>query len=293
MKKYIKSIKALVLGLVVLATACVPEGKDMIEGMGSNFVRLPAGGEETTLLGVDLVAGDKTTEFLEIIRDVNSSSQLNSEVNVTIKADDALITKYNADAKVYNANPDNAKTQKPLFDVLPASLYKLSGTDIKMGVGEFSKNVAITFDPTKLDPTKKYALGVSVVSAGNYKVRSGLGSALFQIIAKNKYHGKYKAVGVFTHPTAGPRDIDRMKDVVTLTANSVTTELGDLGASGYTMTLTVNADNSVTVSPTGVTPNINQSYSKNYYDPATKSFHLHYSYNATAPRIVQEVLTLK
>lgn len=280
MKKYIKSMKALVLGLVVLATACVPEGKDLIDGVGSNFVRLPAANEELSLLGVDLVAGDKTTEFLEIIRDVNSSSELNNAVSVSLKVDDALITAYN-------------KAHGTTFEPLPTSLYKLSEVDVKMAAGDFSKNVAITFDPTKLDAKKSYALGISVASAGNYKIRNGLGSALFQIIAKNKWHGKYKALGVFTHPTAGPRDIDRLKDVVTLTPNSVSTELGDLGGSGYTMTLTINADNSVTVTPTGVTPNINQSYSKNYYDPATKSFYLHYSYNVAAPRIVQEVLTLK
>lgn len=280
MKKYIKSIKVLAFGLVVLVTACVPEGKDMIDGIGSNFVRLPAATEEISLLGVDLAPGDKTTEFLEIIRDVNSSSELNNAVSISLKVDDALITAYN-------------KAHGTAFIALPTSLYKLSETDVKMAAGDFSKNVAITFDPTKLDASKNYALGLTVASAGNYKIRNGLGSALFQIIAKNKWHGKYKAVGVFTHPTAGPRDIDRLKDVVTLTPNSVSTELGDLGGAGYTMTLTVNADNSVTVTPTGVTPNVNQSYSKNYYDPATKSFYLHYSYNVAAPRIVKEVLTLK
>lgn len=280
MKKYIKSIKVLVFGLAVLATACVPEGKDMIDGIGSNFVRLPAATEEISLLGVDLVAGDKTTEFLEIIRDVNSTSELNNAVSVSLKVDDALITAYN-------------KAHGTTFVSLPTSLYKLSETEVKMAAGDFSKNVAITFDPTKLDVSKSYALGLTVASAGNYKIRNGLGSALFQIIAKNKWHGKYKALGVFTHPTAGPRDIDRLKDVVTLTPNSVSTELGDLGGAGYTMTLTINSDNSVTVTPTGVTPNVNQSYSKNYYDPAKKSFYLHYSYNVAAPRIVKEVLTLK
>jgi hypothetical protein len=280
MKKYIKSIKVLAFGLAVLATACVPEGKDMIDGIGSNFVRLPAATEQISLLGVDLAPGDKTTEFLEIIRDVNSTSELNNAVSVSLKVDDALIKAYNT-------------ANKTTFEALPTNLYKLSETEVKMAAGDFSKNVAITFDPTKLDVKKSYALGITVASAGNYKIRNGLGSALFQIIAKNKWHGKYKALGVFSHPTAGPRDIDRLKDVVTLTPNSVSTELGDLGGSGYTMTLTINADNSVIVTPTGVTPNVNQSYSKNYYDPATKSFYLHYSYNVAAPRIVKEVLTLK
>ena len=56
------------------------------------------------------------------------------------------------------------------------------------------------------------------------------------------------------------------------------------------MILTVNADNSVTITPSGVTPNIDQSYGPNYYDPATKTFHLWYSYNTAAPRIVEETL---
>ena len=91
MKKYIKSIKVLAFGFAVLVTACVPEGKDMIEGIGSNFVRLPAATEEISLLGVDLAPGDKTTEFLEIIRDVNSSSELSNAISVSLKVDDGLI----------------------------------------------------------------------------------------------------------------------------------------------------------------------------------------------------------
>lgn len=182
MKKYIKSIKVLAFGLVVLATACVPEGKDMIDGIGSNFVRLPAATEELNLIAVDLIAGQKSVEFLEVIRDVNSSSELQSQASVSLKVDEAPITAYN---KVHGTK----------LELLPATLYKLSETDVKLASGEFAKNVIITFDPTKLDATKTYAIAMTIISAGNYKVRSGLQSALFQIIAKNKYDGIYNVEG--------------------------------------------------------------------------------------------------
>jgi Domain of unknown function (DUF1735) len=182
MKKYIKSIKVLAFGLAVLAAACVPEGKDMLEGVGSNFVRLPAATEELNLIAVDLVAGQKSVEFLEVIRDVNSKSELLNQASVSLKVDDTPITAYN---KVHGTK----------LELLPAALYKLSEMEVQLASGEFAKNVIITFDPTKLDATKTYAIAMTITGAGNYKVRSGLQSALFQIIAKNKYDGVYNVEG--------------------------------------------------------------------------------------------------
>lgn len=280
MKKYINIIKLLFVGFVATSMSCVSEGVDAIEGKGSSFVRLPAASEDINIFGVDLLPGDKTSDFVEIIRDVTSQSELNTAATVKLKVDDALITAYNT-------------ANKTTFVPLPTNLYKLSETEVQLAAGQFNKVVKLTFDPTKLDQSKKYALGITVDNAGNYKVRNGLGSALYQIIAKNKYHGRYKALGVFSHPTAGDREINRIKDLITVNENTVSAELGDLGGAGYSMLLKVNADNSVTVTPSGVTPNIDQSYSKNYYDPATKSFHLHYSYNVAAPRIVKEVISLQ
>jgi hypothetical protein len=280
MKNVKNKIVLLAALLSAFIMACEPEGKDVIAGLGNNFVRVPQAANDINIVGVDLKPGDVSTNLLEIIRDVNSNDELQKTATINLKVDEKLIADYNT------ANGTN-------FIAMPTSLFKLSETSVQMASGDFSKNVKITFDPTKLTVGKNYAVGVSLVDAGGYKIRNGLGSALFQIIAKNKFHGRYKAIGVFTHPTAGPRAINRLKEGITVNPNTISVELGDLGGAGYEMLLSVADDNSVTIEKLGVTPNINQSYSKNYYDPATKSFHLHYSYNVAAPRIVQEVLTLQ
>ncbi len=278
MKKYFNTFNAIILGSLLSMTACLPEGEDLIAGKGANFVRIPAASEEINIVGLELSAGEKTADLFEMIRDVNSSGELSKEATVKVKVDDALITAYNT--------TNGAKLQP-----LPTSLYKLSATDVKFASGEFSKIITISLDPTKMTSGVEYAVGITIDNAGEYKTRNGLSSALFKVIAKNQYHARYKAVGVFSHPTAGDREINRLKDLISVNATTVIAELGDLGGSNYYMYLAVNPDNSVTVTPAGVTPNINQSYSRNYYDPATKSYNLHYSYNTSAPRIVKEVLT--
>jgi len=113
------------------------------------------------------------------------------------------------------------------------------------------------------------------------------------LVVKNKYDGEYHSAGVFHHPTAGDRAIDEDKDLVTAGPTSVRAKLGDLGGSDYYMILTVNPDNSVTITPSGVTPNVDQSWGPNFYDPVGKAFHLFYSYNVAAPRKIEETITLK
>jgi len=109
----------------------------------------------------------------------------------------------------------------------------------------------------------------------------------------NAYAGNYQATGVFHHPANGDRSVNEAKVLARITDEIVQCNLGDLGSSGYFMQLKVNPDLTVTITPAGATPNIDQHWGPNYYDPATKSFHLFYSYNTSAPRIVEETITLK
>ncbi|SMD01886.1 DUF4998 domain-containing protein [Pedobacter nyackensis] len=109
----------------------------------------------------------------------------------------------------------------------------------------------------------------------------------------NAYAGNYQATGVFHHPTNGDRNVNEAKVLARITDEIVQCNLGDLGSSGYLMQLKVNADLTVTITPAGATPDIDQHWGPNYYDPATKSFHLFYSYNISAPRRVEETIKLK
>jgi hypothetical protein len=129
---------------------------------------------------------------------------------------------------------------------------------------------------------------VSVLGDG----REVLNNASTNIAVANKYAGFYQSVGVFTHPTAGPRPINEKKFLTPLSAYSCQIPAGDLGASGYKVTITVDpATNNVSFSG-GVPTDMFAKTERSYYDPATGVFYLHYFYvGATGNREMDETLT--
>jgi hypothetical protein len=129
---------------------------------------------------------------------------------------------------------------------------------------------------------------------------------------KNQYEGNYHANGYFYHPSS-PRAINNLAVYLsTATANSVTTNLGDLG---NRITLTIDANNNVTVADVGPGPGVGPTMSlsslaagsppgynpfpgsnpalyTNKYDPNTKTFYLRYGYlGGTGWRDIEEILT--
>jgi len=113
------------------------------------------------------------------------------------------------------------------------------------------------------------------------------------ITVANKYAGYYDCVGVFTHPTAGPRPINELKFLTPVDANSSWGNAGDLGASGYFVKLTVDpATNEVTCSTWQDIDMANIPGEPNYYDPETGEFHVAYFYvGSTGNRLMREVWT--
>lgn len=280
--KIFKYLPLVLLGGALSFLGCEDEVVNPIEGKGDNFVRIAQGVNDVNIVGFAATAGEKTGTLLDLFRDANSESSLQTSLGIKMKIDKSVLDAYNT------ANPDDA------LEELPSNLYTVDPLEFSMTPGEFAHTIKIKLDPLKLDLTKRYGLGVSIVDGGGHKIRSGLGTAVFNIVAKNDWDGRYQATGFFDHPVEGSdRAIDRTKDFITVGPRSVRGELGDLGGSGYFMVLTVNEDNSVTIAPSGVTPALKTDYEPNYYDPATKTFFLKYSYNTAAPRIITEQIKLK
>lgn len=283
---------SLFLGIIMLAIGCtkVEKAEDIGEG-GQTIVKIQSDDGYTSAF-VELKSGSQTVNLLDVRRDIPNGAELNKTMKVIVKEDPAVLS-------VYNSHLEPADR----FDLLPANSFTADASNPKSGsdytvsfaAGEFSKWMKITVpNATILDPNAKYGLGFLVTSIDQTgKISKILDSVVVAVGVKNQWDGDYRAKGVFHHPVNGPRDIDENKTLATYSPNSVIANLGDLGSSGYQMILTINADNTVTIAPAGATPNIDQSWGDNYYDPATQSFHLHYSYNTAAPRIVEEVITRK
>ncbi len=285
--KYFNKIIAGVLAISALMVSC--DKYDVNEGITSkekSLIKLPAATSDISTVAVDAVAGQVSVPVLEVRKDAISEADLAKGQDIKITKNTSLIT-------AYNAAHGTSFEEFSGFTAGDGSTFDGNVWTLPFTSGDFVKYINLKFDPTTLDLSKKYAIGFEITDAGGAAISSALKEVVVEIAIKNAYHGTYSAVGVFHHPTAGDRVINELKLMSTNGPKSVIGNLADLGSSGYRMILTVNADNTVTIGKAGATPDIDQHWGPNYYDPITKSFHLHYSYNIAAPRIVEETLTLQ
>lgn len=308
MKSYKIFYLFLIVGLINFTfTACNEEQENEVDGVGDNFIRLPDAANSSVLVGIDAKPGTITVPLAEILRDANSESSLKQPVTVTLKADPALIAAYNA-----GLMGDDTLNR---VEALPASLFQADPLTVNFASGDFSKFFNIKLDPLKLDLTKKYALGYTIVSADNgYQVRNGLSSALYTFVIKNEYDGTYAAAGTRYNydnlaaagggfPPAGfistiPWSFDT--DITTVNGNTSTVHVGQVNGGLGLMNITVNADNTVTITATddtGVTSLVQFAGKPSTYDPATQTFELYYQWtnsNGTGThRVVYEKLVRK
>jgi hypothetical protein len=188
------------------------------------------------------------------------------------------------------------------YIVPPASVYKLpSSVVIKKGTRQTSLQIPITIS-SDFDFNDSYALPLKIVSASHGVISHNFGTAFYSFGGRNKYDGIYVMKGYVNHPTAAYVGPFKAPEVTftTIGASSIAMEAqpffnnGALSFFGVYPVFTVNADNSVTVTNLpdgGKAPSVSDPTYKNRYDPATKTFYISYSYNATTPRIIYDTCT--
>jgi hypothetical protein len=123
--------------------------------------------------------------------------------------------------------------------------------------------------------------------------RRVVNNAVTGIAVANIYAGFYQCVGVFHHPTAGDRPINEEKFLTPISAYSCSIPAGDLGASGYSVVITVDpATNDVSFSDGAPVEMLPQADKRSYYDPSNGHFYLYYYYvGGTGNRVIDEEYT--
>jgi len=123
--------------------------------------------------------------------------------------------------------------------------------------------------------------------------RRVVNNAKTTIAVANVYAGTYVCTGIFTHPVNGPRPINEEKFLTPLSAYSCRLPAGDLGGSGYAVTITVDpATNNISFSQGAPVDMYPQAGKRSYYDPATGKIYLSYFYvGATGNRLMDETYT--
>jgi len=184
----------------------------------------------------------------------------------------------------------------------------MSTIDVASGnVGEdIVKVLSITYNDLKKDividgaslPSDETQLPIGDYWELSYKsiMADGRGvwnNATTGISVANIYAGFYQCVGVFHHPTAGDRPINEEKFLTPLSAYSCSIPAGDLGGSGYSVTITVDpVTNDVSFSNGQPVEMLPQADKRSYYDPENGHFYLYYFYvGGTGNRVMDEEYT--
>jgi hypothetical protein len=225
---------------------------------------------------------------------VGTRSASDRTFTVTLVKNATLIADYNA------ANFTN-------FIELPGNSYTWN-TTVTVPAGSNTATLKLTLNKASLNLSSQYALGFQISAVDNGAIISQIANkylCLFQI--KNQWDGCYDVTGYFFHPTV-PRALNftgaSCKHVATVSDVRSEFELGDLA--GWYFRLDVSGTNITNYGSAGATPAppsagfmgsdnpggtayapltpgtapwIHANYN-NSYNPATKTFLLHYGYGA-------------
>ncbi|MBC7948704.1 MAG: DUF1735 domain-containing protein [Chitinophagaceae bacterium] len=215
-----------------------------------------------------------------------------SDVKVTIAINNALVTGEG-------------------LEILPVGSYTLNTLEVTIPAGStLDETLKITFpNASLLDANKSYGIGLTITAVTpGYTIASNQKNIVIAINILNQWAGDYDVTGYFFHPTA-PRAIDDVKTLVTVSPITSRAPHSDLYTSNYYFDFDVSPTNTlVNYVPRGATPTGGQSgfmttdvpfagtfaplapgtppwvhsTYNNTYNPATKTFWMHYGYGVGA-----------
>jgi hypothetical protein len=291
----ISSILVLSATLLVAGTGCLKDKgfedqKYGIQVSETRGVALIQAAKSPLSVGVERVSAAQTIAGPVVT--VEQPEKASSDVKVKLELDNALVT---------------AEGLTPL----PAGSFTISTLDPVVKAGTtISEDVKVTFADVKtaLDPSVKYGIGFKIAQADQgYQIAKNLKEVVIAVVVNNPYAGTYTVTGYFFHPT-GPRAIDDVKTLSTVSPTIVRAQHSDLyddylfdfsvedgtnklinyvprgltpsGAQSGFMSMDVPFATTAPTPP-GVAPWVHSTYN-NTYDPATKTFWMHYGYGSGA-----------
>jgi len=120
-------------------------------------------------------ASDTVTVFAAIS---GPSAPLNKDINVTVGPD-------------FKANNDNISSDGISYENMPDSLYKILTTNLTIKAGTNGTQTKVVFYPSKINPTKNYAMPLTITNPAGYTLSGNYGHIYFHTIG-NLLAGAYK-----------------------------------------------------------------------------------------------------
>lgn len=299
-----KFFKYTLLGcaLIALFSSCKKDSFDGKETKqsGKTFVYITEAGGDPYVQFFDVFSDIKPVVLFTVRRDAANTADLQKAITVTLVAQPDSTT-----ALGLTPFTSDLYTLPTAADLSSGGLYASSNgitvssdgktITVNFAPGEFNKNIIYKVDGSKLDLTQTYGAVYSITNLGGFTGKVGLTAVGAGIAVKNAYDGVYAYTGELNRfladgsPDAGSAlggTIPAGKSIQLLTNGPTsdafnyllwadgTTQVG--GIAGIQVSVDP-ATNQVTVTSSNASLK-NLPGQDNYYDPATKTFHLNFGW---------------
>ncbi|PAW92864.1 hypothetical protein CKK33_04910 [Mucilaginibacter sp. MD40] len=275
MKRNLKIKSYIMLGVTALLglSSCLKDSRYIDFSKNEPLVEFPLAANAGVLQSAAFDISNNPSN-LQVAVNVASPAPLTSALDVTVGVQNQ--------AALDAFNTANGTT----YTLLPAAAYSLPAK-VTVPANQRIGILNVTINSSKIDPSGNYALPLIITDASGKKI-SNYNTIVYGVSVKNQYDGVYTSTGTRVHPTLGPFPFNYTVTMSTAGATSITGgALADLRSD---LKITVNADNSVSLS-SNAQPSVTLTPGGvNKYDPATKTFTLTYYYNTAAPRTITQVL---
>lgn len=140
---------------------------------GKEYLSIPVAAKNPNTMGLESKAGVQNVALFSVSYDYESPAA--ADISGTVTVNNALIT-------------------DPSVVLLPASTYSFPSTSATVKAGErVSDPFILALNTSTLDPTKKYAIGLTLssVSKSGVQIPDNLKNVVYVFSLKNKYDGIY------------------------------------------------------------------------------------------------------
>lgn len=274
------------LFLLVLASSCIKDkyAIDFTDNTKRIITEFTDAKNEINTLALDYkdISIETNLTELQIFR-----SEFNTDVQVKIALNNTIIDNYNLAHLTAYTPP-------------PAGSFNILSYDLVISPATRKAVVQIQIKPSAI-AGGEYAIGLSIAQVSQGEISPIYKNVLIELKVKNDYERSYEASGLRilysgatnTTPVAAEAPIEGSKYLSTVDLTTVETEVADLTTAW--MYLKINpTTHQVTVLPSAINPSFSSLENDGTctYDPATKTFTLHYKYYnaAGALREIQETL---
>lgn len=306
MKKNFLKISAVLIGFVLVS--CLDDDKYALDPSGSENVieftdpsvpNSPSGAVYPLWTAVTELQDSYTFSQTVSYSGPNSN---NKDIELVIEVDPTALEEYNRQMEDV--------LHSDIYEMMPPSFYDFPATTVTIPKGQNKATFDITVFPVEFDLSRTFALPLRITSSSDGILSQHFSAALFAVVVKNLYDGIYAVEGgTIMRNQAAPPGFDPVLsgdfiaglEIPFTTINGASTAFQPTwkdgsGIAGIDGTRVTVAEGVAYVAPAGFTapatawpatvtsatnPVLQNTASRlNYYDPATKTFVLNFSWGA-------------